>query len=75
MTKIEQLTRTATALPDEQIDGLIAYARYLATEPVYYTAPPEALASLERGLAEHAAGTARPADEVFARLMQRVEKT
>lgn len=72
MTKIEQLTTTAATLPDDQIDGLIAYARYLQSEPFFYCASPEALASLERGIAEADAGNVRPASEVFQRIRDRI---
>ncbi|MFM9942158.1 MAG: hypothetical protein ACKVP7_21960 [Hyphomicrobiaceae bacterium] len=72
MTKIEQLTTTAAALPDDQIDELIAYARYLQAEPFFYSASPEALASLERGIAEAEAGNVRPAAEVFQRIRDRI---
>ena len=50
MTKIEQLAQTATALGDDQLDGLIAYATYLAGEPLFYSAPEDVVASIERGL-------------------------
>ena len=56
MTKMEQLSQTAAALSDEHIDGMIAYAAYLAGQPLYYAAPPEVLASIDRGLAQHARG-------------------
>ena len=68
MTKIEQLAQTATRLSEEQLDGPIDYARYLASEPIYRSATAAVLASIERGLAQSAAGETAPADEVFARL-------
>lgn len=73
MTKVEQLTRTAATLSDEHIDGLIAYAAYLAGQPVYYAAPPEVLASIDRGLAEHARGSTVPATTVFDRLQAKID--
>lgn len=73
MSKIDQLTSAAKALPEAQLDGLIAFARDLASEPAYDSASPEALASIERGLAEHAAGESKPASEVFARLGRRID--
>ena len=72
MTKIEQLTQTATALTDDQIDGLIAYAAYLAGEPFYYSAPAEVLASIERGLADHAAGRVADGETLFADTARRI---
>ena len=59
MTKIEQLTQTAATLSDEQIDGLIAHAAYLAGQPLFYSAPADVLASIARGLAQHARGDTR----------------
>lgn len=68
MGKVEQLIEAAAPLDDEQVDGLIAYARSLASESIYSSAPPEAVASIERGLAEIASGRTVPADAVFARV-------
>lgn len=68
MTKIEQLTQTASALADDQLDGLIAYAAYLAGAPVYSRLPADVLASIERGSKEHENGDTRPASEVFGKL-------
>ena len=72
MTKIEQLAQTATALGDDQLDGLIAYATYLAGEPLYYSAPADVLASIERGRAQHRSGDTHPAADVFARLQTKI---
>ena len=68
MTKIEQLTQTAATLSDEQIDGLIAHAAYLAGQPLFYSVPSDVLASIDRGLAQQARGETVPAAEAFARL-------
>lgn len=68
MTKIEQLTQTATSLSDEQLDALIAYARYLAGEPLFYTVPVDVRASIEQGLSEYRSGNTIPAADVFTRL-------
>ena len=73
MTKIDQLTKTAAALSEEQIDGLIAYAVYLAGQPLYYSAPAEVLASIEFGLAEHARGESIAASTAFARLQAKID--
>ena len=72
MTKIEQLAQTATALGDDQLDGLIAYATYLAGEPLFYSAPEDVVASIERGLAQHRSGETRPAADVFERLQTKM---
>jgi hypothetical protein len=50
MTKAEQLTAATERLSDEQIDALLSFAQSVAGKPFYDRAPPEALASLERGL-------------------------
>ncbi len=73
MSKIDQLTSAAEALPEAQLDGLIAFARDLASEPAYYSVSADVLASIERGLSEHAASESRPAGEVFARLARRID--
>ena len=73
MTKMEQLTRTAAVLSDEHIDGLIAYAAYLAGQPLYYAAPPEVHASIDRGLAQHAHGNTVPASTAFDRLQAKID--
>lgn len=73
MTKIEQLTAMAQPLPDDQLDGLIAYARYLSSEPHYYSLPADVLASIERGAAEHAAGQSVPAEDALRRLRNRID--
>lgn len=72
MTKIEQLTQTASALPDEQIDGLIAYASYLAGQPLYYAAPADVLAAIERGLADAAAGRVVDGDSLHRETAARI---
>ena len=73
MTKIEQLTQTAAALSDEQIDGLIAYAAYLAGQPLYYSAPPEVRASIDRGLDQYARGNTVLGTTVFDHLQVKID--
>lgn len=73
MTKIEQLAEAAAALTEEQIDGLMAYTRYLSGPSAYATATPEALASIDRGVAQSAAHDTRPAAAVFARLQMKID--
>ena len=73
MTRIEQLTKAATALSGDQLDGLIDYARYLSAEPFYDSAAPEVIASIERGLAQHAAGDTADAAHVFPRLQTKID--
>ena len=72
MTKTEQLVQEAQVLTGDQIDGLIAYARYLGSGPLYATAPAEALESIESGLADAKAGRVTAAEAVFARIDQKL---
>jgi hypothetical protein len=73
MTKIEQLTQAATALTDEQLEGVLAYTRYLAGETYFATASTEVLASIDRGQEQQAAGETSPAATVFARLQSKID--
>ena len=72
MTKIEQLAQTATALADDQLDGLIAYATYLAGEPLFRSAPADVLASIEKGLNQYRSGDTHPAANIFAHLQSKI---
>jgi predicted transcriptional regulator len=73
MSKLDELTKAASGLPDDQLDGLIDFARALASEPFYPSAPVAARDAIDRGLAEHRAGMSAPATEVLGRLWQRVQ--
>lgn len=75
MTKLDRLTQAASTLRDEQLDGLLGYVESLSAAPFYYSAPPEALASIERGLAQVANGETMPGEEVFARLQAKIDAT
>jgi predicted transcriptional regulator len=68
MTKTEQLTVVAGRLSEDQIDALLSFAQSMADEPFYEKAPPEALASLERGLEQIARGETVSLDELSKRL-------
>jgi predicted transcriptional regulator len=68
MTKTEQLTAVAARLTEEQVEALLSFARSMADEPFYSKAPPEALASIERGLEQIARGEAVSLDELGRRL-------
>lgn len=52
MTKAQHLTVVAERLSDDQLDALIQFAEHMSEPPFLDTAPPDALASLERGLAQ-----------------------
>lgn len=72
MNKIDELAKAAAGLPEEHLDGLIDYARTLAAEPFYYSAPAEAKDAIERGLSEYRSGASVPASGALERLQQRV---
>lgn len=76
MTKAEQLTAVAQRLSDEQIDALLSFARSMARKESYYDqAPPEALASLERGLEQIERGELASLDELARRLKAAAKPT
>jgi hypothetical protein len=68
MTKAEQLTAVAKRLSEEQMDALLFFARSMTDEAYYDKAPPEALASLQRGLEQTARGETVSLDELSKRL-------
>ena len=68
MTKTEQLAAVVERLSEEQVDALLSLAQSMAEEPFYEKAPPEALASLERGLEQLARGETVSLDELSRRL-------
>jgi hypothetical protein len=68
MTKTEQLTAVAERLSEEQIEALLFFARSMTEEPYYDKAPPEALASLGRGLEQVARGETMWLDDFADRL-------
>ena len=67
MTTVERLKQVAARLTDDQLDGLLAYATYLAGEPLFHSAPTEVVASIERGVDQQRTGNTQPAADVFAR--------
>ena len=68
MSKTEQLAAVAERLSEEQVDALLSLAHSMVDEPFYDKAPPEALASLERGLEQVARGETVSLDELSRRL-------
>ena len=68
MTKGEQLSAVAERLSEEQVDALLSLAQSMVDEPFYDKAPPEALASIERGLEQIARGETVSLDELSKRL-------
>ncbi|MDZ4843519.1 MAG: hypothetical protein SH859_15440 [Hyphomicrobium aestuarii] len=71
MTRTQELTAVADQLNEDQLAGLLAYARYLEGDSVHATASPEALTSIERGLEQAERGETSPAADVFKRLRQK----
>lgn len=68
MTKIEQISREVASLSDYQLEAALEFIRSMKREPLYYSAPPEALASIERGFAEMDRGETYDLDDVAQRL-------
>jgi len=74
MSKIDDLTKVAAALSDQQLDGLLDFARSLAEGSYLETAPPEVRDAIERGLSQYRPGLGEPADVVFQGLRRRLEE-
>lgn len=72
MSKLDNLTEAAQALPSEQLDALIDLAKAMRAPPFIERAPPEAITSLEQGLEEIAAGQSVDGAAVFDRLGQKL---
>jgi hypothetical protein len=68
MTKTERLTAIVERLSEDQVDSLLFFAQSMAGKPFYNTAPPEAQASLERGLKQVERGEPLSLDELVERL-------
>ena len=68
MTKVEQISREAAALSDYQLEATLEFIRSMKREPFFYSAPPEALASIERGLEQLSRGETIELDELSRRL-------
>ena len=68
MTKIEQLQAAVQSLSEEQVEALISFARSMKGKPFYDSALPEALASIDRGLAQIARGDTVSLEELSRRL-------
>ena len=68
MSKLQTLAEKARDLPPEQIDALIHFAETMRSAPFIEHAPADAMAALEQGLAEIAAGKAIDGPTVFDRL-------
>lgn len=73
MTKIEELASTASNLAPEQIEALLQLARSMRGPAIYYAAPAEVLAALDRGLAEIAAGKTVDGTAVLDRIDRKLK--
>jgi predicted transcriptional regulator len=68
MTKLDILADTARTLSKEQLDALIDFAQSMGRSPFIDTAPREALAALDQGLAEIRDGRTNAGADVFNRI-------
>lgn len=73
MTRTEQIVREAAALSEDQQDAALDFIRALKRDPYYHSASPEALAALDRGLAEIAAGQTIAGEDVFDSIDRRLK--
>jgi predicted transcriptional regulator len=71
--KTEQIVREAASLTDEQQAAALDFIQAMKREPFYYSAPPEAVAALDKGLAEIAAGETVDGEDVFAAIDNRLK--
>ena len=68
MTKLDILADSARALSKDQLDALIDFPESMGKRPYIETAPPEALAALDKGLAEIRDGLTVSGTDVFDRI-------
>jgi hypothetical protein len=73
MGKLEDLTEVAAELSDQQLDGLIDFARALTHEAYFHGAPDEVRDAVARGLAQHRSGSSEPASKTFDELRRRLQ--
>jgi hypothetical protein len=73
MTKLDILNDTARSLSSEQLEALIDFARSMGKRRFADTAPPEALAALDKGLAEIRQGQTVAGPDVFDRLDKKLQ--
>ena len=72
MTKVEQLANAAQALSTDQLDGLIAYTRYLSSDSFYASASGDVRASIDRGIADAEAGNTKQGSQVLEQLNKKI---
>ena len=73
MTRTEQIVHEAAALSEDQQAAALDFIRALKRAPYFYSASPEALAALDRGLAEIEAGQVITGEDVFAGIDRRLK--
>lgn len=73
MSKLDDLTKVAAGLSDQQLDGLLDYAWTLADERYFENAPPEAREAIERGLSQYRAGATEAGGDALRRLRHQLD--
>jgi predicted transcriptional regulator len=71
--KTEQIVREAASLSEEQQAAALDFIRTLKRAPYYCSASTEALAALDKGLAEIDAGKLVDGEDVFAAVDRRLK--
>jgi predicted transcriptional regulator len=69
----DQIVREAASLSDEQRAAALDFIRALKRKPYYHSASAEALAALDKGLAEIQAGQVIEGEVVFAAIDDRLK--
>ena len=73
MDKIDELLQAARALTADQLDALLHLVATMRGQAMYYSAPDDVLALLDRSLSEIEAGAAVDGEAVFRRIDQRLK--
>ena len=73
MSKVEKLQKAAESLSDDQVEALISFAQSMRDKAFYDSAPADALASIERGLAQVGRGETISLDGLARRLSAAVK--
>jgi hypothetical protein len=73
MTRTEQIVREAASLSEDQQEAALDFIRALKRVPYFYSVPPEAVAALDRGLAEIEAGQTIAGEDVFSSIDSRLK--
>lgn len=68
MTKAEQIAREALGLSEYQLEATLDFIRSMKADPFYFSAPPDAIASIELGRQQLARGEGVSLEEAKRRL-------